>query len=133
MKGTGDFVNGCRLVYPMEEQAMQFLNMVANKIFGVAFSWLLGQPLKDTLCGTKVLLRSDYELIAKNRAYFGDFDPFGDFDLIFGAAKLNLKIVDLPIRYAARTYGETNIQRWRHGVLLLRMLLFAARRFKFFA
>ena len=132
-RGTGEFVNGCRLVYPMEQEAMQFLNMVANKFFGVAFSWLLGQPLKDTLCGTKVLFRSDYELIAKNRAYFGDFDPFGDFDLIFGAAKLNLKIIDLPIRYAARTYGATNIHRWRHGALLLRMLGFAARRFKCFA
>jgi len=131
--GAADFVNGCRLVYPMENEAMQFPNMVANKFFGVAFTWLLGQPLKDTLCGTKVLLRRDYELIAKNRAYFGDFDPFGDFDLLFGAAKLNLKILELPIRYRARTYGATNIQRWRHGLLLLRMLWFAARRFKFFA
>jgi SAM-dependent methyltransferase len=129
--GQADFVNGCRLVYPMEDQAMQFLNMVANKFFGLAFSWLLGQPLKDTLCGTKVLWRSDYEAIARNRSYFGDFDPFGDFDILFGAAKLNLKIVDLPIRYRARTYGETNIQRWRHGWLLLRMVAFAARRLKF--
>jgi ubiquinone/menaquinone biosynthesis C-methylase UbiE len=131
--GLADFVNGGRLVYPMEDQAMQFLNMVANKFFGVAFSWLLGQSLKDTLCGTKVLFRSHYDLIAKNRAFFGDFDPFGDFDLLFGAAKLNLRIIELPIRYRARTYGETNIQRWRHGLLLFRMLGFAARRFRFFA
>jgi glycosyltransferase involved in cell wall biosynthesis len=129
--GWADFVNGVRLVYPMEKEAMRFLNMVANKSFGLSFSWLLGQPVKDTLCGTKVLLRSDYELIARHRNYFGDFDPFGDFDLLFGAAKLNLKIVDLPIRYQARTYGDTNIQRWRHGWLLLRMVLFAARRLKF--
>jgi SAM-dependent methyltransferase len=132
-RGAADFVNGCRLVYPMEHEAMQFLNMVANKFFGLSFSWLLGQPLKDTLCGTKVMFRSDYELLAKNRAYFGDFDPFGDFDLLFGAAKLNLKMLELPIRYCARTYGTTNIQRWRHGLLLFRMLWFAARRFKFFA
>jgi SAM-dependent methyltransferase len=129
--GTADFVNGVRLVYPMEDEAMRFLNMVANKFFGMAFSWLLGQPIKDTLCGTKVLFREDYEAIGRNRAYFGDFDPFGDFDLLFGAAKLNLRIIDLPIRYAARTYGETNIQRWRHGWLLLRMVVFAARRMKF--
>jgi len=129
--GTAEFVNGVRLVYPMEKEAMQFLNMVANKMFGLAFSWLLGQKIKDTLCGTKVLFRADYERIARNRAYFGDFDPFGDFDLIFGAAKLNLRMVDLPIRYRARTYGETNIHRWRHGWLLLRMVLFAARRLKF--
>ena len=129
--GTADFVNGVRLVYPMDQQAMQFANMVANHFFGRAFSWLLGQPIKDTLCGTKVLFRSDYETIARTRAYFGDFDPFGDFDLLFGAAKLNLRIVDLPIRYQARSYGETNIQRWRHGVLLLRMVLFAAARLKF--
>jgi SAM-dependent methyltransferase len=131
--GTADFVNGVRLVYPMEDQAMQFLNMIANKFFGIAFSWLLGQPIKDTLCGTKVLFRSQYELIARNRDYFGDFDPFGDFDLLFGAAKLNLRIIDLPIRYRARTYGETNISRWKHGWLLLRMTWFAARRLKFFA
>jgi SAM-dependent methyltransferase len=129
--GTAEFVNGVRLVYPMEEQAMQFFNMVANKLFGLTFSWLLGQKIKDTLCGTKVLFRADYEAVAKNRAYFGDFDPFGDFDLLFGAAKLNLRMVDLPIRYRARTYGQTNIHRWRHGWLLLRMVVFAARRLKF--
>ena len=129
--GTADFVNGVRLVYPMENQAMRFLNMVANKFFSVAFSWLLGQPIKDTLCGTKVLFRSQYEHIARNRSYFGDFDPFGDFDLLFGAAKLNLRMLDLPIRYRARTYGETNISRWSHGWLLLRMVRFAAMRLKF--
>ena len=110
---------------------MKFFNMIGNKFFGLAFTWLLGQPIKDTLCGTKVLFRADYEAIARNRSYFGDFDPFGDFDLLFGAAKLNLRIIDLPIRYAARTYGDTNIQRWQHGWLLLRMVLFAARRMKF--
>jgi SAM-dependent methyltransferase len=129
--GTADFVNGVRLVYPMENEAMRFLNMVANKFFSVAFSWLLGQPVKDTLCGTKVLFRSQYEQIARNRSYFGDFDPFGDFDLLFGAAKLNLRMLDLPIRYRARTYGETNISRWSHGWLLLRMVRFAAMRLKF--
>ena len=110
--GKGDFINGVRLVYPMEKQAMRFLNLLGNKFFSLAFSWLLGQPIKDTLCGTKVLWKRDYETIAANRAYFGEFDPFGDFDLTFGAAKLNLKITDLPIRYRERTYGTTNIQRW---------------------
>lgn len=129
--GKAEFVNGVRLVYPMEAQAMRFLNLLGNKFFGLAFSWLLGQSLKDTLCGTKVLSREHYQLIARHRAYFGEFDPFGDFDLIFGAARLNLKIVDLPIRYRQRTYGTTNIQRWRHGMLLLRMTAFAARRIKF--
>jgi SAM-dependent methyltransferase len=129
--GTGEFVNGVRLVYPLAEESMQFLNMVANKAFGLAFSWLLGQPIKDTLCGTKVLFAQDYQAIARNRPYFGDFDPFGDFDLLFGAAKLGLRIVDLPVRYAARTYGSTNIHRWRHGWLLLRMVWLAARRLKF--
>jgi hypothetical protein len=95
------------------------------------FTYLLDQRFKDTLCGTKVLFKSDYDRIAKHRGYFGEFDPFGDFDLIFGAAKQNLKIVELPIRYAERKYGETNIQRWRHGVLLLKMVLVAAGRLKF--
>jgi len=126
-----DFANGCRLVYPMESKAMRFLNMIANKFFGVAFSWLLGQQIKDTLCGTKALRKTDYDRIAANRAYFGEFDPFGDFDLLFGADKLNLKIVDIPIHYKDRSYGETNIDRWRHGALLFRMLGFAALKVKF--
>lgn len=129
--GRAEFANGVRLVYPMDEKAMQFLNLCANKTFGVIFTWLLGQPVKDTLCGTKVLSRAHYERIAANRAHFGDFDPFGDFDLLFGAAKLNLKIADVPIRYKERTYGSTNIHRWSHGWLLLRMVLFAARKLKF--
>ncbi|HYN85331.1 MAG TPA: glycosyltransferase [Pyrinomonadaceae bacterium] len=129
--GKADFVNGSRLVYPMEGEAMRFANLVGNKFFSLAFSWLLGQPVKDTLCGTKVLWREDYERIAEGRHYFGDFDPFGDFDLLFGASKLGLKILDLPVRYRDRTYGETNINRWSHGVLLLRMVAFAARRIKF--
>jgi SAM-dependent methyltransferase len=131
VSGKGEFINGVRLVYPMEKEAMRTLNFIGNKFFSVAFSWLLGQSIKDTLCGTKVLYKRDYEQIAANRSYFGDFDPFGDFDLIFGAAKLNLKIVDLPIRYRERTYGVTNISRWKHGLLLLRMVAFAARRIKF--
>ena len=129
--GSAEFVNGVRLVYPMESGAMRFANLVGNKFFSWAFSWLLGQPIRDTLCGTKVLWRRDYLRIAANRKYFGDFDPFGDFDLLFGAARLNLKILEVPIRYRARRYGETNISRWRHGVLLLRMVWFAARRIKF--
>ena len=131
VSGKGEFINGVRLVYPMEKEAMRTLNFLGNKFFSLAFSWLLGQPIKDTLCGTKVLWKKDYEQIAANRSYFGDFDPFGDYDLIFGAAKLNLKIIDLPIRYRERTYGSTNISRWKHGLLLLRMVAFAARRIKF--
>ena len=130
--GKGEFVNGVRLVYPIQNEAMKFINLVGNKFFALAFSWLLGQPIKDTLCGTKVFFRKDYKKILKNRDYFGDFDPFGDFDLLFGAAKLNLKIVELPIRYKARKYGNTNISRWKHGMLLLRMIFFAARRIKFY-
>lgn len=129
--GKADFVNGVRLVYPMEDRAMRFFNVLGNRFFSMAFTWLLNQRIKDTLCGTKVLSKTDYELIAANRSYFGEFDPFGDFDLLFGASKCNLKIVDLPIRYAERTYGDTNIQRWRHGVILLRMALLAMRRIKF--
>ncbi|MGZ9137919.1 MAG: glycosyltransferase [Candidatus Deferrimicrobiaceae bacterium] len=129
--GSGEYIHGSRLVYPMEKQAMRFLNTLGNKFFSLAFTWLLDQRFKDTLCGTKVLYRRDYERIAAGRSYFGDFDPFGDFDLIFGAAKLDLKIVEIPIRYRERTYGTTQISRFRHGWLLLRMCLFALRRIKF--
>jgi SAM-dependent methyltransferase len=131
VSGSCDFANGSRLVYPMDERAMPFLNLCANKIFSMLFSWLLGQPLKDTLCGTKVLTKDSYRAIMANRSYFGDFDPFGDFDLLFGAGKLNLKILDIPIRYRERVYGETNIQRWKHGWLLLQMVGFAAFKLKF--
>jgi Glycosyltransferases, probably involved in cell wall biogenesis len=127
----GEFVNGSRLVYPMEKEAMRFLNLIGNKFFSIMFTYLLDQKFKDTLCGTKVLFKLDYEKIVANRSYFGEFDPFGDFDLIFGAAKQNMKIVEMPIRYTERTYGTTNIQRWRHGLLLLKMVLVAARRMKF--
>jgi len=131
ISGRGEFVNGVRLVYPMDEQAMRLANLIGNKFFSWAFSWLLGQKIRDTLCGTKVLWTRDYRRLAANRAHFGDFDPFGDFDLLFGAAKLNLKIIEVPIRYRARQYGTTNIQRWRHGLILLRMVIFAAKRLKF--
>jgi len=123
--GKGEFINGCRLVYPMEKRAMRFCNMVANHSFAVIFSWLLEQRVKDTLCGTKVFWRDDYEKIAANRSYFGDFDPYGDFDLLFGASRLNHKIVDMPIRYRERSYGEIKISRWREGLLLLKMCAIA--------
>ena len=131
ISGRCEFANGSRLVYPMDEKAMRFLNLCANKMFSILFSWLLGQPVKDTLCGTKALTRESYDGIVANRSYFGDFDPFGDFDLLFGASKLNLKILDIPIRYKERVYGETNIQRWKHGFLLLQMVVFAALKLKF--
>lgn len=128
--GKAEFVNGSRLVYPMEKQAMRLLNLLGNKFFSLAFTWILGQRIRDTLCGTKVLLRKNYLKIAANREFFGDLDPFGDFDLLFGAAKLNLKIVEVPVRYRERTYGTTKISRFRHGLLLLKMAALAFRKFK---
>ncbi len=130
VSGKGEFINGSRLVYPMDQQAMRFLNLLANYLFATIFTYLLNQRHTDTLCGTKVLLRRDYAEIVANRPYFGEFDPFGDFDLIFGASKLNLKTAEVPIRYAAREYGETQISRFRHGWLLLRMVVFAFKKLK---
>jgi glycosyltransferase involved in cell wall biosynthesis len=130
-QNKGEFINGCRLVYPMEKQAMRFLNLLGNKFFGLFFTYLLGQRLKDTLCGTKVLRRTHYNEIARNRSYFGDFDPFGDFDLLFGAARLNLKMTEIIVRYRDREYGSTQISRFRHGILLFQMCAFAARKIKF--
>ncbi len=127
----GEFINGCRLVYSLEDQAMRFLNMIGNKFFAIAFSYVLAQNLRDTLCGTKVFTRDTFKKIQANQTFFGDFDPFGDFDLIFGADRLGLKIIEVPVRYQARTYGDTNISRFSHGWLLIRMLLFACRKLKF--
>lgn len=129
--GKGEFINGVRLVYPMEKKAMRTLNIIGNHFFSKMFSWILEAPVKDTLCGTKVMFREDYVRLAANRAFFGEFDPFGDYDLLFGAFKLNLKIIDLPIRYKDRTYGDTNISRFKHGIVLLRMSSFAAFKIKF--
>ena len=130
-QNKGGFINGTRLIYPMEKNAMRFLNTLGNKFFSLAFSWLLEQPVKDTLCGTKVMFRKDYLKLVANRHYFGNFDPFGDFDLLFGAFKLNLKIIDMPIRYQERVYGDTNISRFKHGLLLLKMWWFALFKIKF--
>lgn len=129
--GAAEFANGSRLVYPMEKQAMRFLNLLGNKFFALALSFTLGQPIKDSLCGTKMLLRRDYERILARIAVLGDFDPFGDFNLLFGAALLKLRIRDIPVRYKDRTYGETNISRFRHGWLLLKMTAFGLARIKF--
>ncbi len=131
VSGKGEVINGSRLVYQMEKEAMRFLNILGNKFFSKAFTYLLEQRIRDTLCGTKVLWKNDYDKIIAGRQYFGDFDPFGDFDLLFGAAKLNLKIVEIPIRYRERTYGRTQISRFRHGLLLLRMTFFALKKIKF--
>jgi len=130
VEGKGEFINGTRLVYPMENEAMRLLNHIANRTFAKIFSYLLNQRFTDTLCGTKVLTRAAYRKIVADRAYFGDFDPFGDFDLIFGAAKQSLCIVETPVHYKARTYGETQISRFRDGLLLLRMVAFAFQKLK---
>jgi len=131
VSGSAEFINGSRLVYPMEARAMRFLNLLGNKFFASALSFVLGQSVKDSLCGTKMLLRSDYERLLRRIADLGDFDPFGDFNLLFGSALLDLRIRDLPVRYRDRTYGETNISRFTHGWLLLRMTWFALWRIKF--
>jgi glycosyltransferase involved in cell wall biosynthesis len=124
------FINGTRLVYPLENEAMPALNLLGNKFFSVALTWLLGQPVRDTLCGTKALRKEDYERLAAGRAYFGEFDPFGDFDLLFGAARLGLKFAEVPVRYRRRVAGESKVRVFRHGILLVRMSLIALYRFK---
>ena len=129
--GAAEFINGSRLVYPMEQGAMRFLNFLGNKFFAFALTYVLGQHVKDSLCGTKMLLRSDYERLLHRIKVLGDFDPFGDFNLLFGSALLDLRIRDLPVRYRDRTYGTTNISRFSHGWLLLRMTWFALWRIKF--
>lgn len=126
-----EFANGSRLVYPMEDKAMQFLNLIGNRLFGIVFSFLIGQSVRDTLCGTKAMWADDYCRLIAQREYFGDFDPFGDFDLLFGASRLGLKIRDVPVHYKERVYGYTNISRFRHGLLLVKMTAFAAKRLKF--
>ncbi len=130
VSGRGDFINGSRLVHPMEKRAMRFLNVLGNKFFGMMFTWILSQPVTDTLCGTKAVRAEDYARIAVGRSFFGTDDPFGDFDLLLGAAKSGLRIAEVTVHYRERTYGATNIHRFRHGVLLLRMTFLAAIRLK---
>jgi glycosyltransferase involved in cell wall biosynthesis/SAM-dependent methyltransferase len=130
IEGRAELVNGSRLVYDVPSGAMRFLNILGNKVFSLLLRLIVGQSMKDTLCGTKVLRRDDYERIAAGRDFFGDFDPFGDFDLLLGAGRLGLKIVDVPVRYHPRSYGDTNIHRFRHGLVLLRMTAFAFWKFR---
>jgi len=129
-EGHGDFINGSRLVYPMEGEAMRFLNHLGNVFFAKVLSWVLDMRIGDSLCGTKLVTRADYDRILRWRRDFGDFDPFGDFELLFPAATLALGTVDIPIRYLARTYGTTNIHRFRHGLLLLKMTVIGLFRIK---
>jgi len=119
--GLADFVNGTRLVYPMEGEAMRFLNRLGNEFFARALSYVLDSHLNDSLCGTKLLRRDDYARMIRWRGDFGDVDPFGDFELLFPAAILGLGIIDVPVYYRARSYGATQIHRFRHGLMLLRM------------
>ena len=128
--GDAEYVNGSRLVYPMDDKAMQFLNFIANKVFSILFSWLLSQKYTDTLCGTKVLTRDNFLRIEKKNKDLGDFDPFGDFFLIFGSSRLALKMCEIPIRYKARVYGSTQISRFSHGFMLIKMVIFAFFRIK---
>ena len=128
--GRAEFINGTRLVYPLEDEAMGIINLAGNRFFSMVFTWLLGQRIKDTLCGTKVLRASDYRVLVANRTYFGDFDPFGDFDLLFGAARLGLRILEVPVRYRRRTSGYSKVQVFKHGMLLLRMSAIGFRRLK---
>ncbi|MEM9161115.1 MAG: glycosyltransferase [Verrucomicrobiota bacterium] len=130
-EGKCEFANGSRLVYPMESKAMRFLNLLGNKFFAITLSYILGQHVKDSLCGTKMMLRKDYERLLKRIEEFGNFDPFGDFNLLFGSSLLYLKIRDIPVRYKDRTYGDTNISRFSHGWILLKMAWFGLRKIKF--
>ncbi|MGC2310867.1 MAG: glycosyltransferase family 2 protein [Candidatus Babeliaceae bacterium] len=131
MQGKAECANGSRLVYCMEKDAMLFLNFWVNHAFGILISWILGQPIKDTLCGTKVFYKKNYVLFMQNRSFFGENDPFGDFDLLFGAAHLNLKIIDIPVRYKSRAYGSSQIGGYFfNGLLLLRMCWIGYKKFK---
>ena len=122
--GKADFINGSRLLYPMEGEAMRFLNHLGNIFFAKALSYVLNTRLGDSLCGTKLVSAKDYKRFIEWRNDFGDFDPFGDFELIFPASFLGLGIINIPIQYKARVYGETNISRFRHGFILLKMTMF---------
>jgi glycosyltransferase involved in cell wall biosynthesis len=131
--GKGDFINGSRLVYPMAEDAMPFHKMVGNKMFSLLFSYILGQRVKDTLCGTKVFWRDDYE---RMKSYFGAWGPqdrWGDYDLLFSASKLNLKIVDLPVHYFERLHGTTKMSSViTNGIRMMAMVLVAFKKLRFF-
>lgn len=119
--GMGDMVNGNRQMYPMEDEAMRFLNRLGNLFFAKALSRVLDISIGDSLCGTKLISREDHFRYLRWLEDFGDFDPFGDFQLLFPSAELCLGTVDVPIVYKARTYGSTNINRFRDGWILLKM------------
>jgi len=130
-RGGAEFVNGSRLVYPIPESAMKGANVLGNKFFSGVFSYLLDQRIKDTLCGTKVLWRTDWERIRPLIGTWGTLDRWGDYELLFGAAKLNLRILDQPVHYQERTFGATKMTKvFKNGLIMLRMCLHGFRRLK---
>jgi len=116
--GTAEFVNGTRLVYPIEGHAMPTVNFVGNKAFCLLISWVLRQRVSDTLCGTKALLRRDYRSMPLSGS-----DRWGDFDLLFGAARQKLRILEIPIHYRERAAGESKMNVRRDGPRFLRASL----------
>jgi hypothetical protein len=116
----GDFINGSRLIYPMQHNAMKFANEIGNKLFGLLFSFLLDQRIKDTLCGTKVLWRKDWIRMEKTLGSWGIKDLWGDYELLFGASKLHLEIVEVPVHYQERIHGVTKMTRvFANGLRML--------------
>ena len=130
--GEAEFINGTRLIYPMEDNAMRFLNYIANKIFSYLFSWILGQRYTDTLCGTKIISKKNYLRAKSFTKDLEKLDPFGDFFFIFSSLRLNLKMIEIPVRYKARKYGETQISRFRDGFKLIKMFFITFFKFKAF-
>jgi len=131
VSGAGEFINGSRLVYPVPQQAMKFSNKVGNKLFGSLFSYLLDQRVKDTLCGTKALWRKDWLRIERNLGHWGIKDRWGDYELLFGASKLHLRICDLPVHYQERVYGISKMTRVvSNGMRMLGICWGALRRLR---
>jgi Glycosyl transferase family 2 len=122
----GEFINGSRLVYPIPREAMKVTNRAGNVAFSWLFSLLLGQRIKDTLCGTKVIRRSDWLRMRKYVDYWGVSDLWGDYDLLLGAAKLNLRIVDLPVHYQERIAGVSKMTRVLHNAQIMLAIMWKA-------
>lgn len=131
VENQGELVIGSRLIFNLNKKSMPAVNILGNKFFALIFSWLLNQKITDTLCGSKALSKTNYKKLLKNRKYFGERDPFGDFDLILGASKQKLKIMEIPVHYHPRKYGDSNISRFKHGVLLLKMAIEAIYKIKY--
>jgi hypothetical protein len=121
-QGLADFINGSRLLYPMEGEAMRFLNHLGNVFFArrrCRSCSIIASQIRSVARSCRTPRLRAFRRLAVATSATSTLS--GTYELLFPASIFALGIVDVPIRYRARTYGATNIKRFHHGWMLLKM------------